>query len=148
MDKTAHLFIGLVLGVILILLTHYFLNWFDFNSLLNLGIMISIIYIYSLLADIDTRASQIVWTFIPLGLVVAIAGYSMNNQMLLIGGIALIGVTFIAAQFFPHRGFTHSILFGIAVSLPWIYLSYEYSLLALICYYSHLVADEEYFKLV
>lgn len=74
--------------------------------------------------------------------------YFLNNQIYLLGGISLIAVTFIAAQFFPHRGFTHSILFGIAVSLPWIYLSYGYAILAFVCYYSHLMADKEFFKLV
>jgi hypothetical protein len=148
MDKTAHIFIGAALGTILIFITHFYLNWFDFNSLINIGLLIVIIYIYSLLADIDTRASQIVWTFIPIGLIAAVAGYTMNNNLYLLGGIGLIAITFIAAQFFPHRGFTHSILFGIAVSLPWIYLSYEYAILAFVCFYSHLAADEEFFKLV
>jgi hypothetical protein len=148
MDKGGHLFVGAVLGVILIVLTHYFLGWFDFSSLINIGLMIIVIYIYSLLADIDTKSGTIVWTFIPIGLVAAISGYTMNNQMFLIGGLGLIAITFLAAQFLPHRGFTHSILFGIAVSLPWIYFSYNYSVLAFLCFYSHLVADEEYFKLV
>lgn len=148
MDKTGHLFIGAALGAILIFITHFYLHWFDFNSLINIGLLIVIIYIYSLLADIDTRASQIVWTFIPIGLVASIVGYTMNNNLYLLGGIGLIAITFIAAQFFPHRGFTHSILFGIAVSLPWIYLSYPYVILAFVCFYSHLAADEEFLKLV
>jgi hypothetical protein len=148
MDKTGHLFVGAILGVILIIVTHYFWGWFDFKSLINIGIMVAIIYIYSLLADIDTKSGTIVWTFIPIGLIAAISGYTMNNQIFLIGGLALIGVTFLAAQFLPHRGFTHSILFGVAVALPWIYFSHEYALLAFVCFYSHLIADEEYFKLV
>jgi membrane-bound metal-dependent hydrolase YbcI (DUF457 family) len=148
MNKIGHLAVGILLGTILILLTHYYLNWFDFKSLVNIGFLIGIIYIYSLLPDVDMKNSAVTWTFIPMGLIAAIAGYVMNNQIYLLGGIALIAVTFIAAQFFPHRGFTHSILFGIAVSLPWIYLSYEYAILAFVCYYSHLMADKEFFKLV
>jgi len=146
MNKAEHLFIGGVLGIILVLLTHYFLDWFNFN-LLNIGFLIIIIYVYSLISDVDMKNSTITWTFIPIGLIAIIAGYYMNNQIFLLGGIGLITVTFIAAQFFPHRGFTHSILFGIVVSLPWIYFSWHYSLLAFICFYSHLIADEEYFKL-
>jgi hypothetical protein len=147
MDKIAHIFIGGVLGIILILLTHYFLNWFPF-TLLNIGTIIVMIYIYSLLADIDTRASQIVWTFIPISIIALVAGYFMNNKIFLLFGIGLITITFLAAQFLPHRGFTHSILFGILVSLPWIYFSWHYSVLAFICFYSHLVADQEYFKIL
>jgi len=148
MNKAGHLFLGIVLGAILILLTHYYLGWFSFNNFIIIGILISIIYIYSLLSDVDSKSSTIVWTFIPLGLIISVAGYIMHNNLYLIGGIALIAITFIAAQFFPHRGFTHSILFGIAVSLPWLYLSKEYAILAFLCFYSHLLADKEYFKIV
>jgi len=148
MDYKSHLFIGAGLGIILILLTHFYFSWYDFKNLINISILIVIIYIYSIISDVDTRASQIVWTFIPIGLIAALAGYTMNNQMYLLGGIGLIAVTFLAAQFLPHRGFTHSIVFGIAVSLPWIYFSYEYAILAFVCFYSHLIADEEFFKLV
>lgn len=148
MDKAGHLFVGGALGVILVLLTHYYLNWFPFTPLLNIAIIIVIIYIYSLLADIDTKSGTIVWTFIPISIIALIVGYSMNNKLFLVMGIALITITFLAAQFLPHRGFTHSLLFGIVVSLPWIYFSWHFSVLAFICYYSHLVADQEYFKLV
>ena len=148
MNYKGHSFVGVGLGVILILLTHFYLHWFDFNNLINIGLLVLIIYVYSLLPDIDARASKIVWTFIPIGLAAAIAGYAMDNNLYLICGLGLIAVTVIAAQVFPHRGFTHSILFGIAVSLPWLYLSYEYTALAFVCFYSHLLADGEFFKLV
>jgi membrane-bound metal-dependent hydrolase YbcI (DUF457 family) len=148
MNKTGHLFLGTILGIILILITNYYLNWFDFTNLINIALLILIIYVYSLIPDIDTRASQIVWTFIPIGLILAFAGYILPNNLYLLGGLSLIAITFVSAQFFPHRGFTHSILFGIAVSLPWIYLSYEYAILAFLCFYSHLAADQEFFKLV
>jgi len=141
MNKGGHLFVGIILGAILILATHFYLHWFDFTELTSIGLMILIIYVYSLLADIDTKSGAIVWTFIPIGLIASITGYLIHNNLFLISGIGLIGVTFIAAQFFPHRGFTHSILFGVAASLLWIYISYEYSILAFICFYSHLAAD-------
>jgi len=145
MDYKEHLFLGTALGVILISLTHYFFNWFEFN-LINIGFMFVIIYVYSLLSDVDTKAGTIVWTFIPLGLITIIYGYVYNNQIAFYGGVGLIAVTFLAAQFFPHRGFTHSILFGLCVSLPWIYLSWNYSILAFLCFYSHLAADSEFLK--
>lgn len=146
MDKTGHLFLGGALGIILIVLTHYFFGWFTI-SITNVAILGLIIYIYSLLPDVDAKSSQIVWTFIPLGLIAIIYGYFINNQIFLFGGIGLIAITFLAAQFMPHRGFTHSILFGLCVSLPWIYVSWQYSILAFVCYWSHLIADQEYFKL-
>lgn len=147
MDKAGHIFIGGALGVIFVLLTHFYLGWFPF-TLLNVGTLIVMIYIYSLLADIDSKSATIVWTFIPISIITLVVGYFMNNKLFLIFGISLITITFIAAQFFPHRGFTHSILFGVLVSLPWIYFSWHYSVLTFLCYYSHLLADEEYFKIV
>ena len=147
MDKSGHLYLGGALGVILILLTHYLYSWFPF-TINNVGIMVAVIYVYSLLPDIDTRASTIVWTFIPIGIVAVAAAYFLNNNLMMIGGIGLLAVTFIAAQFFPHRGYTHSLLFGILVSLPWIYFSWNYSVLAFLCYYSHLAGDQEFFKLI
>lgn len=148
MDKAGHIFLGATLGAILVLLTHYYWGWFDFKNIVNIILIIVIIYVYSLLEDIDTRASQIVWTFIPIGLISAFAGYFMNSEVFLIAGLGLITVTFLAAQFLPHRGFTHSIIFGIAVSLPWIYVSYHYSILAFVCFYSHLMADNLFFKFI
>jgi len=146
MDKSGHLFVGGITGAILILLTHYFFQWFIFD-LNNLGFMILIIYIYSLLPDIDAKSSQITWTFIPIGLFAIIFAYYYNNNIIMIAGISLIAVTFLAAQFLPHRGFTHTIIFGFAVSLPWLYLSWHFVILAFLCFWSHLIADSEPFKI-
>ena len=147
MEKSGHLFVGGALGIILILLTHYYLKWFEFN-LYGLGLMVVIIYVYSLLSDGDSKSATIVWTFIPVGIIALILGYFLHNNTFLVFGIGLITITFLVAQFFPHRGFTHSILFGILVSLPWIYFYWQYSILAFVCFYSHLVADEIPFKIV
>jgi hypothetical protein len=148
MDKSAHLFVGVAFGVILILLTHYYLDWFDFKSLSSICLMMIIIYIYSLIEDIDTKSSAIVYTFIPIGLIMMFVGYSINIKVYMFIGFGLILVTFFCAQFLPHRGFTHSILFGVLVSVPWIYLSYEYSILAFLCFYSHLMLDKIFFKII
>ena len=145
MNKTEHLIIGVVVGVILILLTHYFLHWFDLSGF-NFLILIFIIYIYSLLADIDHKNSTITWTFLFIAGIGIIYGMIIENNLYTLISVGLLVVTLLIAQFLPHRGFTHSILFGLLVSLPWIYLSYEYALLAFLCYYSHLAADEEWFK--
>ena len=147
MEKSGHLYLGGALGTILILLTHYFYGWFPF-TINNVAVMVAVIYIYSLIADGDLKNSTITWTFIPIGIVSIAAAYFLHNNLMMIGGISLLAVTFIAAQFFPHRGFTHSILFGIVVSLPWIYFSWNYSVLAFLCYYSHLAGDELFFKLI
>jgi hypothetical protein len=146
MNKSAHIFFGTTLGVILILVTHYFFDWFKFD-LYNIGLMVVIIYIYSLIEDLDLKNSAVTWTFIPIGIIAIIIGYSMTNNLFIIGGISLLTITFLVAQYMPHRGFTHSIIFGLAVSLPWIYVSWQYSVLAFVCFYSHLLGDKEPLKL-
>jgi membrane-bound metal-dependent hydrolase YbcI (DUF457 family) len=148
MNKIGHLFAGVVFGAILILLTHYFIGWFNFSDLLHIGLLILIIYVYSLIPDGDMKNSAITWTLIPIGLIMMLAGYGMGNIFYMFLGFGLILVTYLCAQFLPHRGFTHSILFGILVSLPWIYVSYEYALLAFLCFYSHLILDKKPFKII
>lgn len=147
MNKLGHLFIGSVLGIALVLLTHYYLGWFT-KDLLNVAIIIWVIYVYSLLPDIDSKSGSITWTFIAVAIVALISGYFLKNNIFLIFGIGLITITFLAAEFMPHRGFTHSILFGILVSFPWIYIDWHYSILSFVCFYSHLLADQEYFKII
>jgi membrane-bound metal-dependent hydrolase YbcI (DUF457 family) len=148
MDNKEHLFIGFSCGILLVLISNYFFNLFDLKDAYNILLMICITYVYSLLADIDTRASRIVWTFLGFGIVGIIVGYFTDFQILLFASIGLLTVTFIIAQFLPHRGFTHSIVFGLLVSLPWIYYAPEMALLAFLVYYSHLAADEEYLKFI
>jgi membrane-bound metal-dependent hydrolase YbcI (DUF457 family) len=147
MNKLGHLLLGAISGLVLIMLTNLKFNWFNFDGIMSVVFIIIIIYIYSLLCDIDAKSSTIVWTFIPIGLAAAIFGFVMTNQVYLLCGIGLIAITFVAAQFLPHRGFAHSIIFGILVSSPLLYVSYEYAALGFICFYSHLCADGEFFKL-
>lgn len=138
---------GSLFGVILIILTNYKYGWFDFKSLISILAVTIIIYIYSLLADVDCKSSTIVWTFIPLGLAAAIFGVGMHMYVYILCGIGLISITFFAAEFMPHRGFTHSILFGIIMSAPLYVLHHEFAVLAFVCFYSHLAADGLFIKL-
>jgi membrane-bound metal-dependent hydrolase YbcI (DUF457 family) len=148
MNKIGHLCLGIFFGVVLILLTHHYLGWFDFKTLVGIGLIVIIVYVYSLIPEIDMKNSAVTWTFIPIGIIASVTGYMTNNKLYLIGGLALLTITFLAAQFLPHRGFTHSIFFGIIVSLPWMYVSWDYVALAFVCFYSHLAADSEFFKIV
>jgi len=147
MEKAGHLIFGSILGVLLIALTHYFLKWFTFTPT-TMGVMIGIIYVYSLLPDIDIKSGTIVWTFFGVGLLAIIIGYATKNNPYMLIGIILLVVTFLSATFFKHRGYTHSIMFALVVSLPLIFFHWNYSILALVCYYSHLIADGEAFKLL
>lgn len=147
MEKIGHLTLGSILGILLIILTHYFFGWFIFN-LLNIVIMLTVIYVYSLLPDIDIKSGTIVWTFFGVGLLAVVIGYTTKNNPYMLIGIILLAVTFLSATFFTHRGYTHSIMFSLLVSVPLIFFHWNYAVLAAVCYYSHLIADGEPFKLL
>jgi len=147
MNFKGHLTIGFVVGALFILITHTFLGWFSYD-LKSIGIYGIIIFIYCLLPDSDLRNSTISYVFIAVSIIGMMAGYNYNNTKILYSSFALLVVTFIAWNM-KHRGFIHSIVFNIIVSAPLIYFfSYEVAALAFICFYSHLAADEEYFKLI
>jgi membrane-bound metal-dependent hydrolase YbcI (DUF457 family) len=124
------------------------LGWYEVKAE-SVLIYLLIMIIYSLLPDIDHQSSKIVWWFIPASIIGMMAGYFSNNEPLMFGSFGLLLVTFLSATFFKHRGFTHTISFGVLISLPLIYLfSYQEALLAFLCFYSHLAADDEWFQLI
>ena len=148
MNKSGHLFVGSVVAIFLIIITNYFFNLFDLKDAYNILIIIGITYIYSLLADIDHRSSSITWTFLGIGIIGILVGAFANITVLLFFSIGLLVTTFVIAEFLPHRGFTHSITFGLLVSITWLYYAPEIALLAFLVYYSHLAADEEWVKFI
>jgi hypothetical protein len=147
MNKSGHLFVGFIVALITVMILNYFWGLFNLMDPYSILILVGITYIYSLLADIDHQNSTIVWTFLGLGIIGILIGYFTKFYLLFYLSIGLLVVTFLAARFLPHRGFTHSLLFGVIVSLPWLYYAPEVALLAFLTYYSHLAADEEWFKL-
>jgi membrane-bound metal-dependent hydrolase YbcI (DUF457 family) len=148
MEYTEHLFIGLAVGIFLVVLTNLTLGWFDIKPE-TIIVCLLIMVIYSLLPDIDHQNSKIVWWFIPASIVGMIAGYTLENKPWMFASFGLLVATFLAATIFKHRGFTHTIVFGLLISAPLIYFfSYQYAILSFLCFYSHMVADEEYFQFI
>ena len=147
MNFKGHLITGFVIGILFIIMTHTFLGWFNYDFK-SIGIYAVIISIYCLLPDSDLRNSTISYVFIAVSIIGMMMGYNYEDTKIMYSSFALLVVTFIAWNI-KHRGFIHSIIFNIIVSAPLIYFfSYEVAALAFICFYSHLAADEEYFKLV
>jgi membrane-bound metal-dependent hydrolase YbcI (DUF457 family) len=147
MNKTWHLLIGFIVGILFIGLTNLTFGWFsqDLKSVITYVIIIAI---YCLIADADHRNSFISFVFIGVSIIGMIFGYNYNDKMILFSSFGLLIVTFIA-WISGHRGFVHSILFGVLVSAPLIYFfSYQVAALAFLCYYSHLVVDNLWFKLI
>ena len=146
-----HTTIGFFVGVILIALTHYFLGWFCIAATLScaksLFICLMIILLYAILPDCDHPISTITWSFIGLAIIGLGVGWYLGNNLLMIFSFGLIALTFVCAQWFPHRGFIHSITAGLIFSIPiYFLLSLPSALLAFACYYSHLASDGELLK--
>lgn len=148
MNKGRHLAVGFVVGVLFLLIMNKLLGWFDILNYKLWVIYIVIIFIYALLADIDTKSSHIVWTFIGLGVMGLAVSYYLKNDLLMGVSALLIGMTYIAAQFFPHRGPTHTIWFAALTCAPvYLMIGWQEAILALLIYYSHLAADGLWFKI-
>ena len=146
MNYTNHLLIGFISAVVFIILTHYIFKWFNF-SIIQIGIICLIIIVYSLLPDVDHRNSMISFIFIGLGIAGIGGGYYLKNNPIMISSFLLLVLTFLA-WIIGHRQLVHSIIFDIIVSLPLAYfLGYQFGLLGFICFYSHMLADGEYFKI-
>jgi len=147
MNFKGHLLAWFIIGTLFILITHNFFDWFNYD-LKSIGVYAIIISIYCLLPDSDLRNSTISYLFIAVSIIGMILGYNYDVTNILYSSFALLVITFIAWNM-KHRGFIHSLSFNVIVSAPLIYFfSYEVALLAFICFYSHLITDEEYFKLV
>ena len=147
MNKTGHLLVGFAVGLLFIGATNYFFGWFGYD-LKNIVIYLIIIALYCLIADADHRNSLISFIFVGVSIIGMIFGYNYNDKMILFSAFGLLIITFLA-WIIGHRGFVHSIIFGILVSAPLIYFfSYQVAALAFLCYYSHLAADECWFKII
>lgn len=148
MNKKGHLIVGLLVCVFFIVSANLLLQWYFFD-IKSIAIYAAIILIYCLMPDMDSKSSTIVWFFIPLSIVGMAYGYYAKDNIIMISFFSLLVITFIAASWMPHRGFIHSILFGIVVSAPLLYFfSREEAILGFIAFYSHLMADKEYFKII
>lgn len=148
MNYKSHIAISLILGIIFIILTNYFFNLFNLLSLKTYIICFCIIFIYGLLPDIDIGSSKITWYFLGIGIAGAIISSYFKNYPFLYLSLMLLALVFIAVKFTSHRGIIHTIEAGLIFAAPLYFLfNWEYSLLAFVCFYSHLLGDGYYFKL-
>lgn len=155
MDYKAHLLIGFISAAIVILITHFAFGWFTFDIKTIVSLII-IAYVYSLLPDLDHSLSTITWNFIAASLILLSLGilndyvpFFYSSKVLIFTGLALLTLTFVCAQWAGHRGPIHTIWAGAIFSIP-LYLilsSWTFCLIGFVCFYSHLCADGEPFKI-
>jgi hypothetical protein len=149
MNKAGHLAVAFILCIIFIYITNLSLGWFDLHSIKYIFLYSIIICLFCLLPDIDSKSGTITWVFIGLSIMGMTIGFITNTNILTYSSLALLIFTYVAAEYMPHRGFIHSILFGIIVAGPVYYLfSYPEAALAFLAFYSHLAADGEFFKII
>ena len=145
MNYLGHLIFGIILGSIFILIMNNISNWFTF-SFLNLILYILIIFLFSLLPDIDHENSKLTWIFLGLGVGGLLYGIFLDYKILIIS-IIFISLTFFCAKL-PHRGITHRLIFGGLLALPlWFYFGLPEYLLSLVAFQSHIWGDGYLFRL-
>jgi len=151
MQKRSHIIFAILLSFIFIYLTIYLgIARLDFTWA-SVAIITLLIVFYCLLPDIDHKSSTITWWFFGvgiLGLVFAIIELLLGIEKIspltiIILSTILLSATFIAVNFFEHRGFTHSIPAGIIAILPlyFVFHSLIYCFVAFVAFYSHLLGD-------
>ena len=132
-----HIVFGLVFAaVITYLLYRYNFLKLDFLSIVAI---LPILFIYSILPDIDVSSSKIshIFRIIGLSMVLVAIFFDMKILAISIAGILLI------LQFVKHRKFIHTIAAGAIFSLPLIYFNYVIAIFAFIGYFSHLLIDRQ-----
>jgi len=148
MNKGGHLAVGFVVGVCFLLIMNKAFGWFNLLDYNTWIFYVIIMFIYSLLADIDHKMSSITWMFIGLSVIGMSIAFYFNLKVVMGLSLGLLILTFIAAQFFPHRGPTHTVWFGALTCIPvYLILGWQEGIFAFLIYYSHLFADGEYFNL-
>ena len=157
MNKRNHLILGAILAVTFIIILGWLgLNWITLNflSIINIGL---ILIFYSLLPDIDHKNSTITWWFFGIGILGLVIGMiemtlkitNPNPYTILITSTLLLAFTFIATNFFHHRGIIHSVQVGLLAVIPIFFLfhNFIYCIFAYIAWHSHLIGDGYLFKI-
>lgn len=132
MRKASSYRIHLIASIFTFFLSLIILDFLNHES--NIFYLAFVCLIYSLLPDIDTRKS-VVWKLITsLFVIFGIIFFSYIFAFLLL--IALILISLL-----KHRGFTHTILSALILSLPLLYIDYGLFIAGLLSYVSHLILD-------
>ena len=142
-DYKKHILIGFGANIpVFLLFLHY-------NIYVNIFAAVLTIFIYSQLADIDTRASKIRWFLTTLCAgTVFISLVLLDNKSLAIiaSGILVIIWVLGLIKGFQHRGYTHSLLFALLLSGVLFVESPYLALIAFVAYTSHIIADKMHIK--
>lgn len=130
-----HIIFGLLLSA-LVGYTLYVNKFYDF-TIQRLVMITALIFIYSILPDIDISSSKISKMFRIICLVLIIVFLFLNLVKLAI----ILSIILLILEFVKHRTFIHTLSFGLILSLPLLYIDYTTALFAFLSYFSHLLID-------
>jgi len=172
MNFNGHIWIGGLITIILMLVINIitaiknkmfaqeiFTSYFDFTSFDFWVLAIPIIFLYSILPDIDHQksiATLISYSFgvifIALGFmgkgVLEISQY-VNGDGLIIYGVVVILATLFFSAYTKHRGVTHTLQFAILSTILLYVVGIQYIIyyiIAFISFWNHLLLDKIPFK--
>ena len=143
MNWKQHILFGFVFNIPIFLL---FLN---FGIAVNIFLSLLVIFIYSQLPDIDTRASQIRWLVtVSCSVLAFLSLVIFDNRSWAIISIGILIIVWILGfiKCFKHRGLTHSIFMAVLISFPLVYYSLPLAAMGLVAYLSHLSMDRKHKK--
>ena len=128
-------------GIIIALLFFYLVRNQDLFQMSNLELALSlpVVFLYSILPDVDLTNSKIRGILMVTGLFITLIAILMQFSMLAIGLL----VVMILMQFLEHRKFIHSVVAGVVFSIPFVFYSLPLTIFAFISYVSHLLLDGE-----
>lgn len=139
-----HLVVGAVLTV-LVLAVFLWQGWAKASWVLLYAP--GVVFVGTLLPDIDHHNGMLRTLLIGFGILLAIAG--LQWRVLLYVGLALAAVAFIMPFLFPHRGFIHSIIVAVIYGVTALVVTGSVVVggIATFSFWTHLLLDKIPFKL-
>jgi len=107
MNKVDHIKYGFIGTVIFAII---FQVAFGFQGIKHNLVLIPIIYIYTLLPDVDHKMSTITWNLLLSSHIIMLAGLIKEDISLVLLGYTISSITLFSALYFKHRGPSHSIV--------------------------------------
>jgi len=144
-----HIIFGFIFALIVASIVFYInkkLLIFDYWLFLAI---IPAVFLGSIICDIDMKNSMIVWILMIISVIAIIVSlsfigfdfYKEQAYRVFYYSLVLLILSVICPVVFAHRGFTHSLTFGLLLSSTMIYLHWIIAIAFFIGFLSHIFAD-------
>lgn len=139
-----HMIFGLLFSIIIVIF-FYKMKYLELEFH-QYFFFIPVVFFSALLPDIDTKKSIIGRIVFLTGIMLIIGSsllYYIYENPLFLFILFSVFLSFILIHLLKHRGFTHSIIGGLFVLLPMLFLGIEMYVISFVAYFSHLLLDGE-----